>query len=76
MEAAKIIGLSPSTLRAWRGRGTGPRWFRAGRLCRYRRDWIDEWIDANACGRHTEARTETGLRDSEALRAERKFRGS
>jgi phage terminase Nu1 subunit (DNA packaging protein) len=27
-EAAKIIGVNPSTLNQWRVRGVGPRWYR------------------------------------------------
>ncbi len=48
LEAAKVIGVSPSILRNWRQRGYGPRWFRAGRLCRYRLDWLLNWIEENA----------------------------
>ena len=48
LEAAKVLGVSPSALRAWRQRGCGPRWFRAGRLCRYRLDWLLNWIEENA----------------------------
>ncbi|MGD1092685.1 MAG: helix-turn-helix domain-containing protein [Bryobacteraceae bacterium] len=49
-QASHVIGVSPDTLRAWRRKGTGPRWFKAGRLCRYRHDWLLEWMDARALG--------------------------
>lgn len=36
-QAAKIYGLSQSTLRKWRCVGNGPRFTRIGRAVRYRR---------------------------------------
>lgn len=50
LEVAKVLGVSPSALRAWRQRGCGPRWFRAGRLCRYRLDWLLTWMDETSVG--------------------------
>ncbi len=45
-EAAKYIGVSEATLRLWRSRGEGPRYFRAGeKLVRYRRSDLDAWIE-------------------------------
>jgi len=46
--AAMIIGVAPQTLSSWRKRRVGPRWFRAGRLIRYRKDWLLAWIEQNA----------------------------
>ena len=46
--AAEIIGVAPQTLSSWRKRRVGPRWFRAGRLIRYRKDWLFDWIEQNA----------------------------
>jgi len=43
-----IIGVAPQTLSSWRKRRVGPRWFRAGRLIRYRKDWLLAWIEQNA----------------------------
>jgi len=44
---ADLIGVSPLTLRQWRHRGAGPRWYRAGnKLVRYRRASVDEWLAA------------------------------
>ena len=34
-EVAELLGLSVATLRAWRHRGKGPRFFRLGRSVRY-----------------------------------------
>jgi hypothetical protein len=36
--AAALLGVSPKTLEAWRARGAGPPYTRAGRLVRYRRE--------------------------------------
>ena len=44
VEAAAYIGCSPASLRAWKAQSRGPRYFRAGRLVRYRREDLDEWI--------------------------------
>lgn len=42
---ATMVGASPLTLRQWRRRGTGPRWYRAGdRLVRYRRSAVVAWL--------------------------------
>jgi len=43
-QAAKFLGISPGTLRLWRSEGRAPRYFRAGKLVRYRRTDIDIWI--------------------------------
>jgi predicted DNA-binding transcriptional regulator AlpA len=44
-EAAVYLHASPSTLRFWRQRGTGPRSFRAGRRVKYRRSDLRAWLD-------------------------------
>lgn len=44
VEAAAYIGCKPATLRAWKAHGRGPRYYRAGRLIRYRRTDLDDWI--------------------------------
>jgi excisionase family DNA binding protein len=43
-EAGQYLGCSAAALRAWRRSGVGPRFFRAGRLIRYRYQDLDEWI--------------------------------
>ena len=45
-QAAKYLGVSASTLRLWRAEGRSPRFFRAGKLVRYRRNDLDSWIEA------------------------------
>ena len=44
IQAAAYIGCKPATLRAWKAQARGPQYFRAGRLIRYRRTDLDEWI--------------------------------
>ena len=44
--AAKLIGVSHGTLRLWRKTDNGPNFFRAGKLIRYRRKDVDDWIIA------------------------------
>jgi len=46
--AAELIGVTPSALRKWQVAGKGPDYYYAGRLVRYRREAVLEWI-----ARHT-----------------------
>jgi predicted DNA-binding transcriptional regulator AlpA len=41
---ARILGCSDASLRLWRTQGRGPRFFRAGKLIRYRRADLETWI--------------------------------
>jgi DNA-binding transcriptional MerR regulator len=45
--AAELLGLSSRTLQAWRTKGIGPAFVRAGRAIRYRRRDLIAWMDAN-----------------------------
>lgn len=47
-QAADHLNLSVRTLQAWRSRGFGPPFIRAGRAVRYRRADLDRWIEANS----------------------------
>jgi predicted DNA-binding transcriptional regulator AlpA len=47
-QVAERLGLSVATLRAWRHRGTGPRFLRFGRAVRYLSPDLDEFIRASA----------------------------
>jgi hypothetical protein len=47
IEAAKLIGVTPSALRKWKFLGAGPAYFRAGHLIRYQRDAVPRWIQEN-----------------------------
>ena len=46
-QAAELLALSVRTLQAWRLRGTGPRFVRAGRAIRYRKADLTAWINSN-----------------------------
>ena len=43
-EAAAVLGVQPRTLEAWRLRGSGPRYVQVGRLVRYRRATLEQWL--------------------------------
>lgn len=48
-EAAEMLGVSVDTLELYASRGIGPRYSRAfPKRALYRRDWIDEWLEAHA----------------------------
>ncbi len=51
-EAAKLTGIPPATLATWRSRGGGPHFLKLGRVVRYRRRALLEWMAAREC-RHT-----------------------
>jgi len=44
-QAAKYLGVSAGTLRLWRSENRSPRFFRAGKLVRFRVRDLDEWIE-------------------------------
>ncbi|MBR1216214.1 helix-turn-helix domain-containing protein [Bradyrhizobium sp. JYMT SZCCT0180] len=50
-QAAELLALSVRTLQAWRLRGAGPRYVRAGRAIRYQQIELVEWISANTVTR-------------------------
>lgn len=47
IHAARLLSLSVRTLQAWRCKGAGPAYVRAGRAVRYRRGDLLLWIEAN-----------------------------
>jgi excisionase family DNA binding protein len=47
VQAAEVLNLSTRTLQAWRTKGSGPAFVRAGRAIRYRRRDLLTWMDAN-----------------------------
>ena len=47
-EAASFLGIRPSTLAAWRYRGTGPVFRKIGRLCRYLQADLETYVETQA----------------------------
>lgn len=43
-EAAAELGIKPATLEQWRWRGCGPKFCKVGRVCRYRRSDLEEFL--------------------------------
>jgi hypothetical protein len=49
VRAAELLCLSTRTLQAWRMKGEGPAYVRAGRAIRYRRRDLIAWVNENTC---------------------------
>lgn len=47
VQAADFLNLSSRTLQAWRCKGLGPSFVRAGRAIRYRRRDLVAWVESN-----------------------------
>ncbi len=47
VQASDLLCLSMRTLQAWRAKGIGPPFIKAGRAVRYRRGDLVAWIEAN-----------------------------
>ncbi len=54
--AAKLCGLSVSTLNRWRVQGVGPEFLKLVGAIRYRIDDVEEWLEANRQTRTREHR--------------------
>ena len=46
-DLAAVLRCTPAALRRMRREGRGPRWTRVGRLVRYPRAWVRDWIESN-----------------------------
>lgn len=44
-EAGAYLSMRPETLEIWRFRGTGPRYYKLGRLVRYKPEDLDAWME-------------------------------
>lgn len=44
-QAARFLGVSAGTLRLWRSEGRSPKFFRAGKLIRFRLSDLNQWIE-------------------------------
>jgi predicted DNA-binding transcriptional regulator AlpA len=51
-DASIVTGVPPATLATWRSRGGGPKFLKLGRVVRYRRRALYEWMAARE-RRHT-----------------------
>lgn len=43
-QASKMFGISKSTLRTWRWQKKGPRYYKSGRMIRYKMEDIDTYL--------------------------------
>lgn len=44
-QASQYIGVSQAAMRTWKRDGTGPAFFRAGKLLKFRKCDLDAWIE-------------------------------
>ena len=49
-DAANFVGAKASTLRAWRVKGRGPRYYKIGGKIFYRESDLEAWIEAQVRG--------------------------
>ena len=54
-EFCAMVQIEPATARNWRWRGVGPRFFRVGKLIRYRVSDVELWLADNAVGGESKA---------------------
>lgn len=45
-QSARYLAVSEATLRLWRSLDKAPRYYRAGKLVRYRKSDLDAWVEA------------------------------
>ncbi|MCX6608505.1 MAG: helix-turn-helix domain-containing protein [Acidobacteria bacterium] len=48
VEVAQMLKVSTMTVRRWRYARTGPAFFKLGKLVRYRRAAVVNWVDSGA----------------------------
>lgn len=54
-QAADYLGLKRTTLEAWRCRGGGPKFVKLGRLVKYRRADLDDFVSSRVRSHTSEA---------------------
>lgn len=60
-EAAGLLKISPRTLAGWRRQDYGPPYARLGGQCRYDRNTLEEWVEAE---RENQTRARQFLRNA------------
>jgi excisionase family DNA binding protein len=50
-ETAAYLGIEPQTLYFLNHKGTGPRYYKVGRYCRYRPAEVDAWLESQCAAR-------------------------
>lgn len=55
-DAADILRLNVRTLERWRQTGEGPRYVKMGRRVGYRRNDLEDWLEANVTTSTSEVR--------------------
>lgn len=58
-DAAHLLDMSVAALRKWRREGRGPRYFKVGKLVRYRAGDIESFIAKHECKPSLESNTDT-----------------
>jgi hypothetical protein len=69
--AAAYIGYSPATLRLWRRKGSGPKFYNVGRFIEYHQEDLDAWSGGEemAASRRAERRAKTAAKVRSGRRA-------
>jgi hypothetical protein len=69
--AAAYIGYSPATLRLWRRKGAGPKFYNVGRFIEYHQEDLDAWSGGEemAASRRAERRARTAAKVRSGRRA-------
>lgn len=58
INAAQYLGVRVGTLARWRLEGRGPEYSRAGRLIRYFRPALDNWLQSRSAGGDSSSETQ------------------
>ena len=69
-QAAKVVGLQPSTLETYRTRGGGPRFRKIGRWVRYVPADLEAWLEE--CGRDSTSDNGSNARGKRRKRKQRR----
>lgn len=56
-EVARLTGMSVGTVRRWRLRGQGPKFFKLNAAVRYRPEDVFSWLDSRPSGGDAPSRT-------------------